>query len=61
MPVVRRGVLENIDIPLPNLKIQKKIVKLEALRREEEDLIKRLAEKRKQLITTSCLKLISEN
>ena len=59
MPVVRRSVLENIDIPLPNRKIQEKIVALEALRREEEDLIKRLAEKRKQLITASCLKLIS--
>ena len=61
MPVVRRSVLEKLDIPLPNLETQKKIVELEVLRREEEDLIKRLAEKRKQLITTSCLKLISES
>lgn len=58
MPVVRRSVLEKIDIPLPSLKIQKKIVALEALRREENDLANRLVEKRKQLITASCLKLI---
>lgn len=58
MPVVRRSVLEKIDIPLPSLKIQKKIVALEALRREENDLANRLAEKRKQLLTASCLKLI---
>jgi hypothetical protein len=58
MPVVRRSVLEKLDIPLPNQKIQKKIIELEALRKEEEDLIYRLAEKRKQLITASCLNLI---
>jgi restriction endonuclease S subunit len=61
MPVVRRSVLEKLDIPIPNLEIQKKIVELEALRREEKDLISCLAEKRKQLITTSCLNLIRES
>jgi hypothetical protein len=60
MPVVRRSVLEKLDIPVPNLEIQKKIVEMEALRRQEEYLINRLAEKRKQLITASCLKLIME-
>ena len=58
MPVVRRSVLEKLDIPLPNLEIQEKIVELENVRREEEDLINRLTEKRKQLITASCLKRI---
>jgi len=61
MPVVRRSVLEKLDIPLPNLEIQKKIVGWEALRREEEDLTHRLSEKRKQLITASCLKLIRKS
>jgi len=61
MPVVRRSVLENLDIPFPNLEIQKKIVELETLRRQEEELTSRLAEKRKQLITASCLKLITKS
>ena len=61
MPVVRRSVLEKLDIPLPKLEIQNKIVELEALRREEEELINRLVEKRKQLITASCLKLIMKS
>jgi len=61
MPVVRRSVLEKLDVPLPNLEIQKKIVELEALRKEEEDLANRLAEKRKQLVTASCLKVIGES
>ena len=58
MPVVRRSVLEKLDIPLPDLEIQKKIVELESLRREDGELMNRLAEKRKQLITASCMKLI---
>jgi len=61
MPVVRRSVLEKLDIPMANLETQKKIMALEALRREEEDLANRLVEKRKQLITASCLKLIRES
>jgi hypothetical protein len=61
MPVVRRSVLEKLDIPLPKLEIQNKIVELEALRREEEELFNRLAEKRKQLITASSLKLIMKS
>lgn len=58
MPVVRRSVLEKLVIPIPNLEIQKKIVELEKVRLEEEDLINRLVKKRKQLITASCLKLV---
>lgn len=61
MPVIRRSVLEKTDIPLPNMEIQKKIVELENLRRIEGELINRLAEKRKQLITASCLALIRES
>lgn len=61
MPVVRRSVLEKLDIPLPNLEIQTKIVDMEALRKQEEDLTNRLAEKRKQLITASCFKLIRKS
>ena len=58
MPVVRRSVLEKLNIPLPNPEIQMTIVELETLRREEADLIHLLAEKRKQLITAICLKRI---
>ena len=61
MPVVNRSVLERLDIPLPDMEIQKKIAELEALRKKETGLIHRLAEKRTQLITASCLKLIRES
>ena len=58
MPVVRRSVLEGIDIPLPPLEVQKKLVELDALMREEENLLNSLAEKRRELVTASCLKVV---
>ena len=60
MPVVRKSVLEKLEIPLPTLKIQLKIVALETLRREEAGLVRQLIEKRKQLITTLCMNRIGE-
>ena len=61
MPVVRRSVLENIEVPVPALEIQKKIMEMDALVREEQNLLSRLAEKRKQLITATCLQAAREN
>ena len=56
MPVVRRAVLENIDIPLPPTKTQKQVSELIKLLQREQDLYKKLAEKRKNLLTEICLK-----
>lgn len=61
MPVVRRAVLENIDIPLPSLKTQKKIVELDSLMREEKKLLDKLAVKRRELITTACMQAVRNN
>jgi hypothetical protein len=58
MPVVRRAVLESIDIPLPPIKIQKQISEMTMLLQREQDLYKKLAEKRKYLMTKICLKSI---
>jgi len=55
MPVVRRSVLESIDIPIPPLEVQSKIAKLDVLLRNELELIDKLAEKRKELITAACM------
>jgi hypothetical protein len=51
MPVVKRAVLESIDIPLPPT----------MLLQREQDLYKKLAEKRKYLITEICLKSIRKS
>ena len=58
MPVVRRSVLESIDIPIPPLELQSKIEKLDALLQKELELIEKLAEKRKELITAACLQAV---
>jgi hypothetical protein len=54
MPVVRRSVLENIDIPVPSPDVQKKIVELDVLMREEGELLNTLTQKRKEIITATC-------
>jgi restriction endonuclease S subunit len=61
MPVIRRSVLENLEIPLPDLETQKRIVELELLRKVEKDLSNRLAEKRKRLIEAACLYRMKRN
>ena len=61
MPVVRRAVLESIDIPLPPIKVQKQVAVTTYLMMKEQILYKKLAEKRKYLITEICLKSIRES
>jgi restriction endonuclease S subunit len=58
MPVVRRSVLENIEVPIPGLEIQKKIVEMEKLMQEEQELLNKLSEKRKELVTEACLQAV---
>jgi len=61
MPVVRRAVLESIDIPLPPIKIQKQVADITTLMMKEQELYKKLAEKRKYLMTEICLKSVRES
>jgi hypothetical protein len=61
MPVVKRAVLESIDIPLPPIKVQKSVADINALMVKEQDLYKKLAEKRKYMVTEICLKSIRES
>ena len=56
MPVVRRAVLESIDIPLPPIETQKRVSEINKLLQKEQGLYKKLAEKRKNLMTGICLK-----
>lgn len=56
MPVIRRAVLENLEIPVPPLETQQKIVALDTLMRTEQRLLTAMAEKRKELANAVCLK-----
>jgi hypothetical protein len=58
MPVIRRAVLENIDIPLPPIKTQTQVSNMTMLLQREQDLYKKLAKKRKYLMTEICLQSV---
>jgi len=58
MPVVRRAVLENIDVPVPSLTVQAAIAEMNALFFEEMNLLQRLGRKRRELATAACLRAI---
>ena len=61
MPVVRRAVLESIDVPLPPIEVQKQVADMTGLMMKEQSLYKKLAEKRNYLMTEICLKSIRES
>jgi hypothetical protein len=61
MPVIRRAVLESIDIPLPPIKTQTQVSNMTMLLQREQDLYKRLADKRKYLIAEICLQSIRDS
>lgn len=58
MPVVKRKVLEGIDIPVPSPVLQKTVVEIARLSDREQRLFAKLAGKRKELVTESCLREI---
>lgn len=55
MPIIRRAVLESIEIPLPDIAVQKAIADLDCLRREEQELLSELARKQQDLISAVCM------
>jgi len=61
MPVVRRAILESIDIPVPPIEVQKQVAVITTLMMKEQVLYKKMAEKRKYLMTEICLKSIRES
>lgn len=55
MPVVKRAVLENLDIPLPPPVTQKIVAEIDILQRKEQELVRQLEAKRKKLLAAVCL------
>jgi len=56
MPVVRRSVLEQMDVPLPSFATQKLIAELFRLSLDEQELTKTLLVKRASLMEMVCLR-----
>ena len=61
MPIVRRAVLESIEIPLPPMETQRTVAELNKLIAHEQALLTRLTEKRKTLIAGVCLKAVQKH
>ncbi len=56
VPVVRREVLENVEVSLPDIQTQRTIVEIIALADEEQRLLADLAHKKQLLATATCLR-----
>jgi restriction endonuclease S subunit len=61
MPVIRRDVLEDLEIPLPDLETQRKIVELAALAERQHRLLAELAAMKKLLATAACLRAANQS
>lgn len=48
-PLIRKQILENLEIAIPDLKTQQQIVELAKLQQKEEELLKAITEKRNQI------------
>ena len=55
MPVVTREVMTNLEVPVPDLRTQHKIVELNDLAVKQADLLAKLAEKKRTLVEAACL------
>lgn len=56
MPVVRRADLENLEVPIPSLSVQRTIIDLDHLMRQEQGLLRDLAQKKRNLINSLSMK-----
>jgi restriction endonuclease S subunit len=56
--IVKKKVLEDMEIAVPSLDIQKKIIGLYRLSLKEEEIMKKLLHKRKQFIEKALLKVL---
>jgi hypothetical protein len=56
--MVAKADLEELEVPVPALAIQEKVVRVAALQRRERELLRDLEERRGQLIQAVCLKAI---
>lgn len=61
LPFVPLNALQQLDVPLPSLDVQKTIVQVDTLRRREHDLTRELLAERDTLIAANTWRLANEN
>ena len=57
MPVVRRDVLEELEIPTPDRKTQEAVVELDRLSKQQQSLLTKLADAKRTFSTEACRRL----
>lgn len=57
MPVVRRDVLEELEIPTPDRKTQQAVVELDRLSKQQQSLLSKLADAKRTFSTEACRRL----
>lgn len=60
MPVVRREVIENLELPLPSKGKQREVVNLDQLMRRQQELLFDLATAQKLFFNEACVRLANE-
>ncbi len=60
MPVVRRAVLENVEVPVPPMALQIQIADMNMLVLKEMNLLRQLCQKRGAMMTAACLQAIRD-
>lgn len=59
-PSIDIGTLSELDVPLPFLEVQRKVIRIQELLRREQELTEHIQAKRDQLVKTVLLKTIQE-
>ena len=60
MPIIGKSEFEQLEVNIPPLQVQEKIVRLSNLLQQENELIENIKEKRKQIVQSICLKASRE-
>ena len=60
MPIIGKSEFEQMKVNIPPLQVQAKIVKLSKLLRQEDELVEKIKEKRRQIVQSICLNAARE-
>jgi len=60
MPSISKAMMENLEISIPSVAVQRKIVQLDELCREEEALLEKIKIKRRELVQQTLIQIISK-
>jgi len=60
MPIIGKSEFEQLEVNIPPLQVQEKIIKLSKLLQQEDELVEKIEEKRRQIVQSICLNAARE-